>query len=59
MTRFIGGTELARELGITELQLHEFANRSSLPWDFSATYGMWIERDALPAWRRAAHNDHQ
>jgi hypothetical protein len=56
-SRFIGSAELSRELAMSEPELHELANRARLPFDSSTLAGMFIHRDALPAWRRAAQGN--
>jgi hypothetical protein len=52
--RFFGGRSLARELGLTELELHELTQCAKLAFDYSVDTGIVIETSQLPAWRQAA-----
>jgi hypothetical protein len=50
----IEGSDLARILGVPEVELQQLGVRAQLP--FSASAGLlWIRQNDLPQWQRAAN----
>jgi len=50
----ITGPRLAGILRLGEGNLVPLAQRTRLPFSFSASFGLWIHKNDLPRWREAA-----
>jgi hypothetical protein len=52
--RVIEASELSRAIGVPIYKLERLAAMAMLDFHHSATHGIWIRRDRLADWQRAA-----
>jgi hypothetical protein len=53
MNHIIDSKELARELGVSEIDLQHIAHERRLPFSFSSAFGFFTHRQDLPQWKAA------